>query len=548
MALLVLHARLGLFVVDPRDVAWMQYSDWPNYLFGWSFYRWDSWRLPVGYFSNLLHPVGTSTGLTDSIPWLAVTFKMLDPWLPRSFQYFGAYLLLCFFLQGFVGFRIMMLLSRDRLHSMLSAAFLMVAPVLLDRIQHIALCSHWMILALILCNVSSVGSPQSSAVWRRKATALNLLAAATHPYLWAMTFVLSLPLFARPRREESAYVRIASSFVFWALLQIVLAAVAWWVFGYLMLGSAEESGFADYGGGLSGFFNSAGKMAFTPQIRAVSPEAFDFTGLGISLIAAILIATSAKRWMFDSRGRGRKASGPWLPSSPLFPLFLTATALWLYSLARLAPLFSWLGPLTGTFRGSGRFSWPLYYCVVLFLLARYRRAFPSRLASAALLLLLEVQVWDLSPYWLPPPRTRRPIPQVGADPFWRGAGHAFRHLVIWPQGSGGKCGDDRFGARRTYAFLFLADDQRMTINVGATSRAPLEKIQAACEVTRLALSEDRPEPETLYVLAAEVLSTEALASLREFSCHEIDAFQVCAAAPFDPRAVRLSSLRVWFPH
>jgi hypothetical protein len=244
--------------------------------------------------------------------------KIFDPWLPASFQYFGAYLLLCFFLQGLLGFKIMLLLSRDRLHSMLSASFLMVAPVLLDRVNHIALCSHWMILALILWNVSSARSPHSSEACCRKATALNLLAAVTHPYLWAMTFVLSLPLFARPRREQGASSGLASSFIFWVLLQIVLAVLAWGVFGYLVLGSVEDSGFGGYGGGLAGFFNSAGKTAFRLPIRAVqpSPEGFDFIGLGIILIAAILVATSAKRWMVKSREHGRTTSGPWLPSSP----------------------------------------------------------------------------------------------------------------------------------------------------------------------------------------------------------------------------------------
>src|SRR5262249_47630147 len=160
-----------------------------------------------------------------------------DPWLPSSFQYFGLYLVLCFFLQGFVGFRIMMLLSGDRLHSMLSAAFLMIAPVLLARVNHIALCSHWMILALILWNLSSARSPPSFEACRRKATVLNLLATVTHPYIWAMTFVLSLALFAQSRRRGSVSSRVASSFVFWALLQVVLAVLAWWLFGYLVLDS-----------------------------------------------------------------------------------------------------------------------------------------------------------------------------------------------------------------------------------------------------------------------------------------------------------------------
>ncbi len=534
LALLVFHARVRLSVLDPGNVGWMQTGDWPHYLQGWSFYRWDSWRFPIGYFSNLLHPVGTSTGLTDSIPWLALICKIFDPWLPRSFQYFGFYLLLCFFLQGFLGFRIMMLLSRDRLHSMLTAAFLMVAPALLNRVVHIALCSHWMVLSLILWNVSSARSPESSGVCRRKATALNLLAAVTHPYLWAMTFVMSLPLFARRWRERA---EVASSFVFWTLLQIVLAVLGWWVFGYLVLGSVEEGGFGRYAGNLTGFFDSAGKTALAPQIGVIgSPgEAFDFVGLGIALIPAILLAAWVKRTVFDGGANDRTWSGPWLPSSPYFPLLVTTTGLWLFSLALFSPLFRWLGPVSGAFRASGRFSWPLYYCVVLFLLWRYRRAFPSRAATGFLLLLLGLQAYDLKPYWSLNVPVSRPIPQVGADPFWRTAGHGFRHLVLWPQGSGKLCGPNHlFGPGLVQDFIFYAAGQRMSINVGAVSRAPRAEIQAACRETRLALSEDRPEPATLYVLQPRILPKKKLASLRNFSCHEIDHFEVCAAAPFDP--------------
>jgi hypothetical protein len=539
LAVAVLHARMRLAVLDPGYVDWMRNGDWPNHFLGWSFYRWDSWRFPIGSFSNLLHPVGTSTGLTDSIPWLALICKILDPWLPRSFQYFGLYLLACFFLQGLIGFRILMLLSRDRLYSMVSAAFLMVAPVLLDRIIHIALCSQWMVLALILWNLSSARSPRSSRLCCRKATALNLLAAVTHPYLWIMTFALSLPLFARAKAAGSPAGEIRTSFALWTSLQLVLVALAWWGFGYLVLGSVEEYGFGIYGGRLAGFFNSAGRTALVPPLPGGQPagEAFDFLGLGILLVAAILAVAWLKRRLSGARGGSGLPPGPWLPSSPLFPLMLTATGFWFFSLARFAPLFAWLGPLPGAFRASGRFSWPLYYCVVLFLLCRFRRAFPSRAASGVLLLLLALQVYDLQPYWLAQATAPRPIPEVGAARFWRGAGQAFRHLVLWPQGSGERCGRNLFGYGKVQAFLFYASGERMTVNAGVTSRPRRLEIQSACAQTEAALAEDRPEPETLYVVHPTMLSSEALAALRNFACHEIDGFQVCAAAPFDPSDV-----------
>jgi hypothetical protein len=538
LALLVLHARLRLFILDPTNVGWMWDSDWPNYLHGLSFYRWDAWRFPIGAFSNLLHPVGTAIGLTDSIPPLAVIAKLFDPWLPTRFQYFGAYLLVCFFLQGLFGFRIMLLLSGDRLHAMLSAAFLMVAPVLLHRVNHIALCSHWMILALLLWNLSSVRSPGSTRACCRKATALNLLAAVTHPYLWAMTVALSLPLFARSRSGVGV-AAAARSFALWTLLQIALAGAGWWLFGYLGVESVKSSGFGYYGGQVLGFFNPGTNTALTPRILRALPqsEGFDFIGLGIALLVPVLALTAAARWITTRRTPSMLA-GPWVPRSPLFPLLLVATALWLFSLVRGAPLFDWLGPIPGTFRAHGRFSWPLYYCITLFLLWRYRRAFPSRAASLVLALLLALQVYDLTPYWMRPAEGR-PIPQAGGDPFWHTVGRDFRHLVLWPQGSDGPCGTrDRVGREQVQVFLFLAHEQRMTINVGTMSRAPYERINRMCAATQRGLDEDRPEPDTLYVLQPDVLSSQALAALRRFACHPIDGFVVCAAAPFDPLHAR----------
>lgn len=527
LALAVLHARLGLFIVDPTNLGWMQKGDWLNYLHGWSFYRFDDWRFPLGYFSSLLHPVGTSTGLTDSIPWLALIGKALDPLLPRSFQYFGAYLLLCFFLQGLLGFRIMMLLSGDRLHSLLSAAFLMAAPVLLDRVIHIALCSQWLVLAMILWNLQSAKSLRPPAVYGRRASALNLLAAVTHPYLWVMTFVLSLPLFVRPLRQGVSWARILSAAA-WIALQIVLAVLGWWAFGYLTMGSVEDGGFGDYAGGFLGFFNSAGKTTFVPAIKvAVQNESFDFVGLGISLVAAIVVASAAWRRM---RGDTRALSGPWRPSSPLFPLLLVATSLWLFSLARLAPLFRWLGPLTGAFRCSGRFAWPLYYCFILFLLWRYRRAFPSRFASAALFLLLAVQLTDLKPYWVAPTESP-PIPQVGVDPFWREAGQRYRHLVLWPAGSAERCEGTPVAWPRVLALLFYAGRERMTINSGVTSRPPRGALRAACDEMQSAMAERGPEAATLYIVRAEDLSSPT--SFHGLPCREIDGMMVCGAASLD---------------
>src|SRR5438874_764400 len=77
-------ALLGLFwflaiggwkAVVPVVGNWMAAGDWPAHWMGWVFFREVPWQLPLGALPNLVYPLGTTVGYTDSIPWLAILFK-----------------------------------------------------------------------------------------------------------------------------------------------------------------------------------------------------------------------------------------------------------------------------------------------------------------------------------------------------------------------------------------------------------------------------------------------------------------------------------------
>lgn len=70
---------------------------------GWLFYRQSDLRFPFCVTQNLNYPDGLSVAYTDSIPLFAAFFRLLSPILPDTFQYFGLFTLLCFFLQGAFG-------------------------------------------------------------------------------------------------------------------------------------------------------------------------------------------------------------------------------------------------------------------------------------------------------------------------------------------------------------------------------------------------------------------------------------------------------------
>lgn len=46
------------------------------------------------------YPQGAAVTYTDSVPLLAILFRLLSPILPTTFQYFGLYTLCCYILQG----------------------------------------------------------------------------------------------------------------------------------------------------------------------------------------------------------------------------------------------------------------------------------------------------------------------------------------------------------------------------------------------------------------------------------------------------------------
>ncbi len=65
-------------------------GDWVPHYFGWHFFRVEPWHWPPGVVAGYYAPLGTSIGLTDSIPLAAYLLKPLGPWLPARLPVPGA--------------------------------------------------------------------------------------------------------------------------------------------------------------------------------------------------------------------------------------------------------------------------------------------------------------------------------------------------------------------------------------------------------------------------------------------------------------------------
>ena len=91
----------GVRILDPTYDDWLlQGGDLTQHYVGWLFLRRSDWQFPFGLIDGVLGNIKVSVMYTDSVPLLAVFFKLLSPLLPETFQYYGLLGLGSFMLSG----------------------------------------------------------------------------------------------------------------------------------------------------------------------------------------------------------------------------------------------------------------------------------------------------------------------------------------------------------------------------------------------------------------------------------------------------------------
>ena len=93
----------GFASLQPSNIKWLMEArhDWGTHYLGWAFYKNEPWHFPLGKITGYNYPVGANVGFTDSIPLLAIFFKLFRPFLSEDFQYFGLWLFICHLLAGY---------------------------------------------------------------------------------------------------------------------------------------------------------------------------------------------------------------------------------------------------------------------------------------------------------------------------------------------------------------------------------------------------------------------------------------------------------------
>ena len=368
---------------------------------GWIAYRNSDRTFPLGMAMDMAWGDGTCISFTDSIPWVAIAFKLIRRFLPDTFQYFGIYALFCYIMQGIAAFNIIYYKCRNTIYSAIGTTLFTFAPILLERsFRHTALGSQWLILFAILIFLVHRDTPHK--IHYLGYLALLVLAVGIHPYFLPpiAVFFLASVIYDVTRKQFMAPVFfIASLFItyFSGCLIGVLGTNT----------NVSRDGYGYYSMNLNALINptSCGDYVWSsfqkvyPQILG-NYDGFNYLGAGIIaglfLLFIFTLAYGNKKniWQFIKRN---------------FILLLFLLCCFLFAISNVVtlndkilfdiPLPQWMEKLCGIFRASSRIFYPVYYCIFICIVYGIWQFSVSRLSKTKayfiLGLIMAIQLFDI---------------------------------------------------------------------------------------------------------------------------------------------------------
>jgi len=414
--LLAFILTVGPIALNPARVEWLSLGDPLQHYAGWVFYREGPWTFPLGLNPNYGMTSHSSIVFTDSLPLLAIFFKLFSAVLPQPFQYFGLWTLVCFILQAYFAWKLLRLVTTSYWLLFMGLGFFVFSPILLWRMGiNSSLAGQFLILAALYFNFRQ--EPISSLRFFSNWLCLLLVAALVHFYLLTMVAFLWLANSCNVNHLQGNKNDGYRIFFKTTLLQIGLIGICvflvCWQAGYFVMGSAVSGG--NYGIGsanLLGFFDAKGWSWILPSIGDMKTgkelyldwgrnfEGFNYLGLGSCLLFLIALPLGLR----DRKHIQNQVRQYWPLLIAIFVMALIA----LSNEVRFGPWLSLTIPMPdrfklflGLWRSSARLMWPLYYLMLFASITLIIQRCAHKKALAIFAFALTLQIGDSSVGWYP---------------------------------------------------------------------------------------------------------------------------------------------------
>ena len=395
----------GIKILNPLYTDWLLTGGDPSqHYLGWEFFRRSSWYFPFGLTDQLAYPLKTSVIYTDSIPIFAVFFKLFRSILPRQFQYFGIWGLLCFVLQGYYAAKILGERSSSKTVILAGSVFFIVSPIMVFRMYyHTALAAHWLILLAIYFYFKHEKEYRDIFKPVMQWGILGILIGSIHLYFVPMCGAILLGYILcsiwKERKVRIRFFYPGISFSVGLFLTIYLLG------GFSSGADTGTNNLGLFSFNLNAFLNP---MSYSALLKNTSLwnwpfytqgqyEGFSYLGMGIILLCACGIVLMVKN-IFRRRKPSVYQVMTVLMSIGLIVLAASPTITWNDKLLLQLPYFSTIYKYWGIFGSCGRMAWPVVYFLMIFGITsignmKWKR---KEISCVVLILACLVQVVDLS--------------------------------------------------------------------------------------------------------------------------------------------------------
>lgn len=406
------------WVLDPKRIGWLMEADWGQHFLGWNAFRHVAWS-SFNHEDLLYHPTGLSVIYTDSNPLFAFIFKPFRSLLPQPFQYIGLWFAFCVAMHFIFAFKLIRPHAPNRWAALGGAAVLSALPCLYYRERHDTLMAQWLLLwgLHLFINVAEARPApegETETRWQRfrrvldpKTRGYMALLGVTgliHPYLlfmvaaiWSGDVLRVVWPAARKLDRKALWGGVWRAVVVLACPIITLGISGAYERGQ----SPAAGGFGYYSMGLDALFNPV-RSEFSAILKAwpldggQSFEGYQYLGFGLLCLLAVAVAL----YILTPEA---KTARPVL--ARLKPLTLPFLALFLIALSNHAQIYGYtiwnfrlpqqLVSIAGILRASGRFFWPISYCMIAAALIVLFKSRPRTIAIVLPAVLL-IQAYDIN--------------------------------------------------------------------------------------------------------------------------------------------------------
>ena len=411
--IIIFEVSYGLRTLLPGNISWLMTArhDWGTHYLGWAFYKDEPWSFPLGKIIGYNYPIGTNVGFTDSIPFLAIFFKIFSPLLSSDFQYFGIWLFLCHILAAYFTILLCRLFKLNWIVTLAASIFIASSPVLLYRGMHPALCGQWMLIAGIYFYFLD----RQGSNWKKILLYQYMLlcfSATINPYLCAMVIGFS---FATPIK-----LCFYKKYISWKYLVIYIAVslfsvlLLWYITGMVSFGNQENFGIAGayglYGLNLNSLINPVGYSPLLPQLKQVSwhqYEGFMYLGAGMLLLLVVFFLYFVYAYVLRKIYKAETSKAKPARDFSNLPLWVLIIAYSAFSITLVItyndkilfriPAPEFFKRLEEIFRASGRFFWTPYYLIILFTIIGFAKSrIKPTISTSLIVLALIIQLYDLN--------------------------------------------------------------------------------------------------------------------------------------------------------